>query len=266
MAAPRRPAQGAAQPFYSAGGEATFADTGTPKSPRPVIIASYFEPFFVRQALPDSLPMQQPSQNPKLHLVATGKERSASADREIVRACLAREPGAAEALWYKHTPMVFRLLGRMLGPDGEVDDVAQDVFATVFSKLGSLRDPDALQSFVYSVAVRVTKWELRKRRMRKVLQLWGDVELPEIGVAGLDAEARQALGRLYRVLDRMGSEERLIFALRHIEGKKLEEIADSLGVSLATVKRKLKRAAEWVSAEVERDPLLAAYRTIEDTP
>lgn len=211
--------------------------------------------------------MQQPSQNPKLRLVgATGKERSTPADREIVRACLAGEPGAAEVLWYKHSPMVFRLLGRLLGPSGEVDDVAQDVFATVFSKLESLREPDALQSFVYSVAVRVTKWELRKRRMRKVLQLWGDGELPEIRVDAVDVEARQALVRLYRVLERLGSEDHVIFALRHIEGKKLQEIAGSLGISLATVKRKLQRASAWVSAEVERDPLLAAYRSIEETP
>jgi RNA polymerase sigma-70 factor (ECF subfamily) len=223
--------------------------------------------FFWNRHCEIAITMQQPSQNPKLRLVAaTGKERGTPVDREIVRACLAGEPGAAEALWYKHSRMVFRLLGRVLGPGGEVDDVAQDVFATVFSKLGSVRDPDALQSFVYSVAVRVAKWELRKRRMRRVLQLWGDVELPEIGVVGVDAEARQALMRLYRILDRMGSEERLIFALRHIEGKKLQEIASSLGVSLATVKRKLQRAGAWVSAEVERDPLLAGYRTIEEMP
>jgi RNA polymerase sigma-70 factor (ECF subfamily) len=206
-------------------------------------------------------------QNPKLRLVAaTGKARSVPADREIVRACVAKEPGAAEELWYKHSPMVFRMLRRVLGPGGEVDDVAQDVFATVFSKLGSLRDPDALQSFVYSVAVRTTKWDLRKRRMRRVFQSWGDAELPEIGVSGDDAEARQALVRLYRVLDRMGAEQRVIFALRHIEGMKLEEMAHSLGISLATVKRKLRRASAWVSAEVERDPLLAGYRTTGETP
>jgi len=162
--------------------------------------------------------------------------------------------------------MVFRLLGRALGPTADVEDVAQDVFVTVFAKLETLRNPDALQSFVYSVAVRVLKWEFRKRRARKFLRLWGDAELPEMQVAPADTEARDALERLYRVLDRMGTEERLVFSLRHLEGMKLEEIASSLGVSLATTKRKLQRAGAWVSAAVESDPALASYGMKEEAP
>ena len=208
----------------------------------------------------------QPNQTPKLRLIATFGAREQPADRELVRACLARESGAGDALWHKHGPMVFRLLGRALGPSSDAEDVAQDVFVTVFSKLETLRNPDALQSFVYSVAVRVLKWEFRKRRARKFLQLWGDAELPEVQVAPVDSDARHALERLYQVLDRMGAEERLVFSLRHLEGMKLEEIASSLGVSLATTKRKLQRASAWVSAAVESDSALAAYGMKEEAP
>lgn len=207
----------------------------------------------------------QPNQSPKLRLVPTSAAREPRADREIVRAWIAREPGAADALWNKHAAMVFRVLGRTLGPGGEIEDVAQDVFAIVFAKLGILRNPDALQSFVYSVALRAAKWELRKRRARRLFLLWGDAELPEMPTQGPDAEARDALTRLYRVLDGMRAEDRLIFVLRHMEGMKLEEIASSLGVSLATTKRRLQRAGAWVSAEVQRDPALAAYGASEKT-
>jgi RNA polymerase sigma-70 factor (ECF subfamily) len=200
----------------------------------------------------------KPSQTPKLRLAATGGELHELTDRELVRALLAREAGAGDVLWHQHAPMVFRLLGRALGPNGDVEDVAQDVFATVFSRLATLRDPDALRSFVYSVALRVLKWELRKRRARKILQLWGDAELPESPVTQYDPEARDALVRLYRILDRMGAEDRVIFVLRHLEGMKLEEIATSLSISLATTKRRLKRANAWLSSAVERDPALAS--------
>jgi RNA polymerase sigma-70 factor (ECF subfamily) len=208
----------------------------------------------------------QPNPPPKLRLIATSGARELFEDRELVRACLAHELGAGDALWHKHGPMVFRLLGRALGPSGDVEDVAQDVFVNVFSKLGTLRDPDALQSFVYSVAVRVLKWEFRKRRARKLLQLWGDAKLPEVEVAATDTDARVALEHLYRVLDRMSAEERLIFSLRHLEGMKLQEIANGLGISLATTKRKLQRAGARVSAAVESDPALSSYGTKERAP
>jgi len=208
----------------------------------------------------------QPHHPPKLRLVAACGARELSGDRELVRACLAREAGAGDALWHKHGPMVFRLLGRALGPHGDVEDAAQDVFVNVFSKLDTLRNPEALQSFVYSVAVRVLKWEFRQRRARRLLHLWGDAKFPDVQVAAADTDARYALEHLYRVLDRMGAEDRLIFSLRHLEGMKLQEIADSLGVSVATTKRKLQRASAWVSAAVDGDPALASYGTKERAP
>ena len=85
-------------------------------------------------------------------------------------------------------------------------------------------------------------------------------------VAATDTDARVALEHLYRVLDRMSAEERLIFSLRHLEGMKLQEIANGLGISLATTKRKLQRAGARVSAAVESDPALSSYGTKERAP
>jgi RNA polymerase sigma-70 factor (ECF subfamily) len=53
--------------------------------------------------------------------------------------------------------MVFRLLERALRPNGEADDLTQSVFLTTFDRLPSLREPEALRSFIYSVALRILK-------------------------------------------------------------------------------------------------------------
>jgi RNA polymerase sigma-70 factor, ECF subfamily len=180
-------------------------------------------------------------------------------DRELADAVVAGEPWAAGAIWSKHGPMVFRFLHRALGPVADVEDLAQEVFVVVFSRARELRNRDALRSFIFSVAVRMLKWELRRRRVRQMFELTRTDKLPDYPVPALDAESRQALRRFYTILDRLGAGERAAFALRHLEGLKLEEVAQALGISLATAKRRLQRASALVSRFVEADPALAPY-------
>jgi RNA polymerase sigma-70 factor (ECF subfamily) len=200
------------------------------------------------------------SPGPRAPLRIVAREADAHPeDLHLAEALAAGESWAATATWNKHAPMVFRFLNRALGPHGEVEDLAQEVFLRVFSSVRKLRDPNALRSFVFSVAIRTLKLELRRRRVRRILRLsdWGD--LPEPSVGAVDAESRQALRRFYGILDRLSAQERAAFVLRHLEGMKLEEIVDALGVSLATVKRRLDRGSDVVSRLVAQDPALAGY-------
>jgi RNA polymerase sigma-70 factor (ECF subfamily) len=201
--------------------------------------------------------------SPRLVLVARRGEGHA-ADCELVDALVAGEPWAATAIWNKHAPMVFRFLHRALGPSSDVEDLTQEVFVVVFTRARELRNREALRSFVFSVAVRMLKWELRRRRVRKIFQLTRLGDLPDHPVPAVDAESRQALRRFYAILDRLGAEERSAFALRHLEGLKLEEVAQALGTSLATAKRRLQRASAIVSRCVDADPALAPYARASD--
>jgi RNA polymerase sigma-70 factor (ECF subfamily) len=193
-----------------------------------------------------------------VQLVSAGAE-PALADADLVRAFAEGEAFAARAIWNRHAPMVFRLLERTLGPNGEAEDLTQDVFLRTFSKLPGLRDADALRSFIYSVALRTLRWELRRRRVRRILRLTDTGQLPELPVRGVDSEARQILVRFYAILELLRVNERTAFVLRHIEGLKLEEIADTMGASLSTIKRWVGRAVLTVTIHVEADRELAAY-------
>lgn len=181
-------------------------------------------------------------------------------DAELVRALLAAEGWAGAAVWSKHSPKVFRIAARVLGPGADAEDLTQDVFVKVFSGITDLRDPSALGSYVFSIALRMIKWELRRRRVRRIFQLSESGRLPERPVDAADSEAREALHRLYAILDTLGAEDRTAFVLRHMEDLSLPEIARAMGLSLATVKRRLARATEQVSSMVDRDGSLAEYR------
>jgi len=112
---------------------------------------------------------------------------------------------------------------------------------------------------VLSIALRVIKWQLRQRRVRRILSLTDDGAPPEIAVPGLDSEARQALARFYKFLDTLPAEERTVFVLRQIEGMDLHEIAVAIGMSLATVKRRLSRARNQLTSRIQVDSALRAY-------
>jgi RNA polymerase sigma-70 factor, ECF subfamily len=180
-------------------------------------------------------------------------------DAALVRAFTDGESWAARAIWNRHAPMVYRLLERALGPNGEAEDLTQDVFLRTFSNLPTLRDVQALRSFIYSVALRTLRWELRRRRVRRILRLSDSGRLPDLPVRGVDSEARQILGRFYELLDRLPVGDRTVFVLRHMEGLKLDEIADKMGISLATVKRWAGRAGLEVSSLIEADRELSAH-------
>ncbi|WP_437746237.1 sigma-70 family RNA polymerase sigma factor [Sorangium sp. So ce302] len=186
---------------------------------------------------------------------------TATDDEALARAAAQGHPGAAPILWQRFAPLVRRILTRTLGPGDEVDDHVQDTFLRFFRVAKDLRDPSLLSSFIVGIAVRVARAELRRRRVRRWLQLSPSGELPDMGGAQQDPQGRAALTRLYRILDQVDDRSRALFVLRFIEGLELTEIAAALGCSLATTKRHLARASHRILTAAERDPALSAYLT-----
>jgi RNA polymerase sigma-70 factor (ECF subfamily) len=169
------------------------------------------------------------------------------------------EPWAAQELWDRHAAGVRRLMARALGPRPEVDDLTQEVFMRVFSRIGALRDPNALREFVLAVAVNALKGELRHRWVRRRVLLSDSGSVPEIEAPGADAEAREALRRCYAILDKLGARERAAFVLRYMEECTFEEVATGLGVSLSTAKRLVHRSSQRVSKHVGNDVGLRSF-------
>lgn len=198
---------------------------------------------------------------PPLRLVPADGEERRRVDSELVVGLKRGDRDAAEAIWDRYSPRVQRFLLRSLGaPDEEVEDLTQEVFLRLFTGAQAIREPAALKEFVMSVAIRVLKWELRRRWVRRWVRLADDGHLPDVVAAqGINPEARQALKRCYEIMNQLGTRERLAFSLRFLEGLTLEELASHLNVSLSTAKRLVTRASELVTGAVNRDDGLCDY-------
>jgi RNA polymerase sigma-70 factor (ECF subfamily) len=137
----------------------------------------------------------------------------------------------------------------------------QDTFIQFFRQLKSLRNDQAIRAFVVSIAVRVARHELRRRKVRKILHLASHEELSDFAEStnGVDHEGREALKRLFTILDELDTPSRLVFTLRFLEDMELMEVAHAVGESLASVKRRLTRVSQIVNARAMSDSALAPY-------
>jgi len=193
-------------------------------------------------------------------LVLPAADLAAADSAGLVRAVLDGDPRAPRVLWDRHARLVYRILRRSLGQQDDVEDLAQEVFLNLFRKLPTLREPRTLPAFLMTITTLTLRHELRRRWVRRCMSLGAREDLdPDLRVVHPNPEARQAVARLYAILDRLGREERIAFVLRFIEGMELTEVATALGLSLATAKRRLVRARARVNHHIARDPGLAAY-------
>jgi RNA polymerase sigma-70 factor (ECF subfamily) len=174
---------------------------------------------------------------------------------------LQRGDAAIQARVFRlYKPSVRRLLVRILHEGPDVADALQDTFFKVFKSASQVNDPVALHAWILRIAESVALDEFR-RRQRLRLRAPGLAESSRLhaGSAVPLVEVRSALRDAYRVLAVLPEEEQRVFTLRRIDGLELAEIADTCALSLATVKRRLGRAASRFSALARRQPALTEW-------
>jgi RNA polymerase sigma-70 factor (ECF subfamily) len=180
-------------------------------------------------------------------------------DAQLVRDVARGDRDALGVVWDRYSRLVRSVLFGAIGADSATEDLLQDVFLAFYRGASQIQDGGALRGYLVSVAVRLAALELRRRKVRRWVGLSPTGELPDLPVSPEDAEGRESLRALYRVLDQLGSRRRLAFVLRHVQGLELLEIAAALEISESTARRELGRARQQLAALARREPALTHY-------
>ncbi len=175
-------------------------------------------------------------------------------DAELARGLIGGEDWAVAVAWHRFAPIVLVMAERALGSRSDADDLTQEVFVRLLKRVTTLREAGSLRSFVYSIAVRTLKSELRYRRVRAWLSFRAPETLEDPRHSTPDVEARALLRKFYDLLDRLSPRDRLVFVLRRVESMTVEEIARTMRLSPSTVKRSLAHASTRMSGWIEGDP------------
>lgn len=177
----------------------------------------------------------------------------------LVKRAAAGEELASRALWDHFGPLVRRFLRRMLGPAFDPGDLLQEIFLGIFKGLPRLRNQESVRSFVFAVASNHVRLEFRRRKRKALFEYPVPEPCPEIPAVDGDPDAQIAARHLYRMLDKLNVRDRELLVLRFLEGLSLPEVAEQSGVSLATAKRHLNRAAGVLAELAREDPFVSWY-------
>ena len=134
------------------------------------------------------------------------------------------------------------------------DDLVQEAFAAAFDGLARLESPAAFGGWVRSILVRTAAKQLRRVQIARRIGLAHDrpYDVANLVDAAAPTDMAVELRRLYAHLHRMPAGAGVALVLRRVEGMTIPEIAEHMGISEGTVKRRIKRAEARLLEEAGR--------------
>ena len=169
---------------------------------------------------------------------------------------------AFEQLVAPYEQKIYALCLRLLAHREDAQDAAQETMLRLYRALVSYRGEAQLGTFIYRVTANTCMDALRRRNVRACESLEA---LDDVGVVPVDdspgpeetilrAEENE---RLSRAIDALSDEMRLPLVLREIQALSYEEVAQTLGLEMGTVKSRIHRAREklarMLSGEVQEE-------------
>ncbi len=172
---------------------------------------------------------------------------------------------AFEALVRRYERWVFTLALRMVGDRADAEDIAQEVFLKAYRGLPGFRGGSRFSTWLYAIASHhclnhLASREARMRRARRAENpSSADGETPSAverladESPGPDAalERRELRRMIQRELLHLTEEHRIVLVLRDIQAMSYEDIAETLGLELGTVRSRLHRARMELKARLE---------------
>jgi RNA polymerase sigma-70 factor, ECF subfamily len=174
-------------------------------------------------------------------------------ERTLLRRLRDRDERAFVELLETHRDRVFNITFRMLNNRAEAEDVAQEVFITVFKTIDTFREESKFSTWLYRVTVnhcknRIKYLSRRHERDRDELDETsshsnGSSMAPLLSTQpdrALDSAQMQKL--LQEAIGSLDEEHRVVVVLRDVEDLSIEEICEITGLPDGTVKSRLHRA------------------------
>lgn len=157
-------------------------------------------------------------------------------------------PLTFSAIYRTYFDFVWSSVRRLGVGEESVDDVVQEVFVIIHSRLHTLQQPDSLRSWVYGVVRRTASGYHRTRRAKAAHGLEVEIideTLPATSLNPFEESARndklELLGKLLNGLD---DSKREVFALAEIHEMTVPEIAQALEIPLNTAYSRLHAARQ----------------------
>ena len=176
---------------------------------------------------------------------------------DLVKRCQNRDMQAMEEIVGQYENQVYNIAYGMLGSPEDAQDITQDVFVSIWEKIGQFRFRSKFSTWLYRIAKNMSLNEKSRRTNRKTdvveiddSQAWVPVahQTPEDEI--LASEQQQIL---HKALGQLKESYRIILVLREMEELSYEDLSAVLGCSIGRVKSRLYEARMQLRGILKRE-------------
>jgi RNA polymerase sigma-70 factor (ECF subfamily) len=166
-------------------------------------------------------------------------------DQEIIVKAAQGDMGAFELIYRNYTNFVFNVALRIVRNRSDAEEIVQEVFLKLHSRLRSFRFESALKTWIYRVTVNMSINYVRKEKKQRenILKYAQDPAIdhktnPE------EQDQNDHAKKIQAALKELTEEQKACMILKSIHGLKYQEIAECLNININAVRSRLKRARE----------------------
>ncbi len=186
----------------------------------------------------------------------SSSHQAAAYDAELVRRFTAGDEEAFVEIVTRYRRKLFSLAYRRLRNHADAEEIVQDTFMRAYNGLATFRGDCSLSSWLYRIAVNLScnrHWYFFRRRRQDTLSIDGvfgddpkatlDNLLPSDAPGPASEAATSELSELVGTcMQQLGQQQRKILVLRNELSQSYSNIAETLGISVGTVKSRIARA------------------------
>ena len=172
-------------------------------------------------------------------------------DVQLIRRTLSGDESAFGTLVQKHQKGVHALIWRKIGDFHHAEELTQDTFLQAYKKLSTLKDHNHFSGWLYVIANRLSiNWLQRYKRTMQSLE---DTPVEEVEESSYqhhmfnqrETEADEHRSETVKnLLEKLPESERTVVTLHYLGEMTTKEIGNFLGVSVNTIKSRLRRGRE----------------------
>jgi RNA polymerase sigma-70 factor (ECF subfamily) len=176
-------------------------------------------------------------------------------EQGLVQRVRSGDEAAFSELIFIYQNRIFALASRLVTSEQDAEEIVQDVFVSLYRKIGEFEGRSSLSSWLYRITFNCALMKLRTRRRkdrREQMSIQANSEECERVDTVEDHLVRvERLKIAQEVIDSLPESFRTIFYLRDVDGLTGEETALQLGLTTAAVKSRLHRARLMIRKRYE---------------
>jgi len=163
-------------------------------------------------------------------------------DYAIIRQFIDGDKSAFQILVKRHKEKVRNIVYITMNNSSLVDDIAQEVFITVYRNLKNFRFESQFTTWLYRITVNRCKDYLRKINVRKIFSPLEDGY--DVSDSSISTEENDVSKLVMDAISKLPTKLRMPLILKDIEGFSYQEISETLKCEMGTVKSRIFRGRE----------------------